>query len=54
MFIMHPEGNYPITYSWGFTANTGPGAGVAEDTGFGGTSGMPVAPGFISTVLGTQ
>ena len=46
-----PEGNYPSTYP-GFTANTGSGSGVAEDTGFGGTSAAcPVAAGFISTVL---
>lgn len=46
-----PEGNYPSTYP-GFTANTGSGSGVAEDTGFGGTSAAcPVAAGFISTLL---
>ena len=45
------EGRYPSTYP-GFTANTGSGTGVAEDTGFGGTSAAcPVAAGFISTVL---
>lgn len=45
------EGNYPSTYP-GFTANTGSGAGVPEDTGFGGTSAAcPVAAGFISTIL---
>lgn len=46
-----PEGDYPSTYP-GFTYNSGSGAGVAEDTGFGGTSAAcPVAAGFISTVL---
>ena len=46
-----PEGNYPSTYP-GFTYNSGSGAGVGEDTGFGGTSAAcPVAAGFISTVL---
>ena len=45
------EGRYPSTYP-GFTANTGSGTGVAEDTGFGGTSAAcPVAAGFISSVL---
>lgn len=47
----NPEGNYPSTYP-GFTANTGSGAGVPEDTAFSGTSAAcPVAAGFISTVL---
>lgn len=46
-----PEGNYPSTYP-GFTFNSGSGAGVAEDTGFSGTSAAcPVAAGVISTVL---
>lgn len=46
-----PEGNYPSTYP-GFTYNSGSGAGVGEDTGFGGTSAAcPVAAGLISTVL---
>ena len=45
------EGNYPSTYP-GFTFNSGSGAGVAEDTGFSGTSAAcPVAAGLISTVL---
>ena len=46
-----PEGDYPSTYP-GFTYNSGSGAGVGEDTGFGGTSAAcPVAAGFISSVL---
>ena len=47
-----PEGRYPDTYP-GFTANSGTGAGVAEDCAFGGTSAAcPVAAGFISTLIG--
>lgn len=47
-----PEGIYPDTYP-GFTANSGSGAGVAEDTGFSGTSAAcPVAAGFIACLVG--
>jgi hypothetical protein len=47
-----PEGRYPDTYP-GFTANSGSGAGVPEETGFSGTSAAcPVAAGFISTLVG--
>ena len=46
------EGEYPDTYP-GFTANSGSGAGVPEDCGFGGTSAAcPVGAGFISTLVG--
>ena len=46
-----PEGDYPAVYS-GFTANSGSGSGVPEDTGFGGTSAAcPCAAGFISTLV---
>jgi hypothetical protein len=47
-----PEGIYPDTYP-GFTANSGSGAGVPEDTGFSGTSAAcPVAAGFIACLMG--
>jgi len=46
-----PEGRYPAVYS-GFTANSGSGSGVPEDTGFSGTSAAcPCAAGFISTLV---
>jgi plastocyanin len=46
------EGQYPDTYP-GFTANSGSGAGIPEDCGFGGTSAAcPVGAGFISTLVG--
>jgi hypothetical protein len=46
-----PEGDYPAVYS-GFTANSGSGSGVPEDTGFSGTSAAcPCAAGFISTLV---
>ena len=47
-----PEGDYPDTYP-GFTADTGSGAGVAEETGFSGTSAAcPVAAGFVACLVG--
>ena len=46
-----PENDYPATYT-GFTANSGSGTGVPEDTGFSGTSAAcPCAAGFISTLV---
>jgi plastocyanin len=45
------EGQYPDTYP-GFTANSGSGAGIPEDCGFGGTSAAcPVGAGFIATLI---
>jgi plastocyanin len=47
-----PDGIYPDTYP-GFTANTGSGAGVAEEYGFSGTSAAcPVAAGFVGCLVG--
>ena len=47
-----PVWRYPDTYP-GFTANSGSGAGVAEDCAFGGTSAAcPVAAGFIACLMG--
>lgn len=47
-----PDGRYPDTYP-GFTADTGSGAGVAEETGFSGTSAAcPVAAGFVACLVG--
>jgi hypothetical protein len=47
-----PVWRYPDTYP-GFTADSGSGAGIPEDCGFGGTSAAcPVAAGFIATLIG--
>lgn len=47
-----PVWRYPDTYP-GFTADSGSGAGIPEDCGFGGTSAAcPVAAGFIATLVG--
>jgi len=46
------DGVYPDTYS-GFTANSGSGAGVPEETAFSGTSAAcPVAAGFVACLVG--
>jgi len=47
-----PDGTYPDTYP-GFTANSGSGAGVPEETAFSGTSAAcPVAAGFVACLVG--